>query len=90
MSWIPLNRFCPVVAELAFLRDAMASPHISGDGPFTQRCQRFLGGKDGDCAVAEQISERLLSLPFYKDLHQEDQERIVPTILGFCSAGGRP
>ncbi len=41
--------------------------------------QRF-GGRPGDCPVTEDISDRLLRLPFYNDLREEDQERVVDAI----------
>ncbi len=47
--------------------------HLSGMG------QRF-GGKAGDCPVTEDISYRLLRLPFYNDLTEADQEDIMRSI----------
>lgn len=44
---------------------------------------RKLGGKDGDCVVTEDISDRLLRLPFYNDLTLEDQARVVASIHDF-------
>ena len=44
---------------------------------------RKLGGKDGDCIVTEDISDRLLRLPFYNDLTLEDQARVVASIHDF-------
>lgn len=44
--------------------------------------QRF-GGRPGDCPVAEDISERLLRLPFYNDLTDKEQERVVSAITEF-------
>jgi dTDP-4-amino-4,6-dideoxygalactose transaminase len=44
--------------------------------------QKF-GGKEGDCPVTEQVSERLLRLPFYNGLTQADQEKIVESIRNF-------
>lgn len=38
---------------------------------------RKLGGKPGDCPVTEDISDRLLRLPFYYELTEEDQGRVV-------------
>jgi dTDP-4-amino-4,6-dideoxygalactose transaminase len=39
------------------------------------------GSRIGDCPVAEATSDRLVRLPFYNDLAEADQERIVRTIL---------
>jgi dTDP-4-amino-4,6-dideoxygalactose transaminase len=41
---------------------------------------RRLGGKEGDCPVTEQVSDRLLRLPFYSELIESDQARIVEAI----------
>jgi dTDP-4-amino-4,6-dideoxygalactose transaminase len=50
--------------------------HSSGMG-------RKFGGKVGDCPVTEQISDRLLRLPFYNDLSEDDQSLIIETNCGF-------
>lgn len=44
--------------------------------------QRF-GGKVGDCPVTEDVSDRLLRLPFYNDLTDQDQARVVGSIQEF-------
>ena len=44
---------------------------------------RKLGGRPGDCPVTEDVSDRLLRLPFYKDLTEEDQARVVDAVLAF-------
>jgi len=36
-----------------------------------------LGGKEGDCPVTESISDRLVRLPFYNELTESEQARIV-------------
>jgi dTDP-4-amino-4,6-dideoxygalactose transaminase len=41
--------------------------------------QRF-GGKEADCPVTEDVSDRLLRLPFYNDLTGADQVRVVTAI----------
>ena len=46
--------------------------------------QQF-GGRKGDCPVTESVSDRLLRLPFYCDLDESDQERIVATTMSFQS-----
>jgi dTDP-4-amino-4,6-dideoxygalactose transaminase len=45
--------------------------------------QRY-GGKPGDCPVTEDVSDRLLRLPFYNNLAEDDQERVVNSILSFA------
>ena len=41
---------------------------------------RRFGGKPGDCPVTEDVSDRLLRLPFYNDLSQADQQSVVEAI----------
>ena len=41
---------------------------------------RQFGGKEGDCPVTEDASNRLLRLPFYNELTEQDQARIVTAI----------
>jgi dTDP-4-amino-4,6-dideoxygalactose transaminase len=44
--------------------------------------QKF-GGKEGDCPVTEDVSDRLLRLPFYNDLTEVDLARVVAAICEF-------
>lgn len=44
---------------------------------------RQFGGREGDCPVTEDVSDRLLRLPFYNDLSEEDQSKVVEAILEF-------
>jgi dTDP-4-amino-4,6-dideoxygalactose transaminase len=44
--------------------------------------QKF-GGKEGDCPVTEDVSERLVRLPFYNDLTEADLTRVVAAICEF-------
>jgi dTDP-4-amino-4,6-dideoxygalactose transaminase len=44
---------------------------------------RSFGGKPGDCPVTEDVSDRLLRLPFYGDLTEGDQSRVVEAIKEF-------
>jgi dTDP-4-amino-4,6-dideoxygalactose transaminase len=50
--------------------------HISDMG-------RQFGGKPGDCPVTEDVSDRLLRLPFFYDLSEEDQTLVVDAIYHF-------
>lgn len=50
--------------------------HLSNMG------QRF-GGKTGDCPVTESVSDRLVRLPFFNDLTEEDQSKVVDRITEF-------
>ena len=44
---------------------------------------RKFGGRPGQCPVTERVSARLLRLPFYNDLSEEDQQRVVEAVLEF-------
>ncbi len=44
--------------------------------------QKF-GGKIGDCPVTEDVSDRLLRLPFFNDLTESDQAYVVEAIRSF-------
>jgi len=41
---------------------------------------RRFGGKPGDCPVTEDVSDRLLRLPFYNELTEADQARIIAAL----------
>jgi dTDP-4-amino-4,6-dideoxygalactose transaminase len=41
------------------------------------------GGRPGDCPVAEDVSDRLLRLPFYNELSQADQDLVIEAIGEF-------
>jgi len=43
---------------------------------------RKSGGKPGDCPVTEDISDRMLRLPFYNSLNRADQDKVIETITG--------
>jgi dTDP-4-amino-4,6-dideoxygalactose transaminase len=44
---------------------------------------RSLGGRPGACPVTEDVSDRLLRLPFFYNLSDEDQERAIAATLAF-------
>jgi dTDP-4-amino-4,6-dideoxygalactose transaminase len=44
--------------------------------------QKF-GGKAGDCPITEDISDRLVRLPFHNGLSSSEQELTIEAILGF-------
>ena len=46
---------------------------------------RRFGYQDGDCPVTEDVSGRLLRLPFHNRLTREDQDRVIAAISEFCS-----
>lgn len=44
---------------------------------------RTFGGKPGDCPVTEDVSDRLVRLPFYYALSETEQQSIIETIRQF-------
>jgi dTDP-4-amino-4,6-dideoxygalactose transaminase len=44
---------------------------------------RRWGGKEGDCPVTECVSDRVIRLPFYNELSEDDQARVVAAVLEF-------
>lgn len=47
---------------------------------------RRFGGRDGACPVSEEISERIVRLPFYNDLSDADLARVVDAATAFAPA----
>ena len=41
------------------------------------------GGKEGDCPVTECVSDRVIRLPFYNELNEADQDRVVAAVVEF-------
>jgi dTDP-4-amino-4,6-dideoxygalactose transaminase len=44
---------------------------------------RQFGGKKGDCPVTEEVSDRLVRLPFYNDLTEAEQMRVLAALQDF-------
>jgi dTDP-4-amino-4,6-dideoxygalactose transaminase len=94
---IPFNRLSLVGREIEYLQAAIASGHVSGDGPFTKRCHQFLESKLGiskallttSCTHALEMAALLLDI-------QPGDEVIVPdftfvsTVNAFVLRGARP
>ncbi len=41
------------------------------------------GGREGDCPITEQVSDRLLRLPFYTNMTEEDQMQVIKALKEF-------
>lgn len=53
----------------------------------TSRYGQRLGGYSGQCPITEDISNRLLRLPFFNDFRSQEQERVIDCIRKFsCDA----
>ncbi len=48
-----------------------------------QECFAELGGKRGDCPVAEQLAQEVLSIPIYAELTSEMRQEVAGAIAGF-------
>jgi len=48
----------------------------------SEYAQRW-GGKAGDCPVTEDVSDRLLRLPFFTGMSADDQARVIDAIIEF-------
>lgn len=44
---------------------------------------QMFGGKRGDCPITEYISDRLVRLPFYNGLSEDNQKRVIDAICNF-------
>jgi dTDP-4-amino-4,6-dideoxygalactose transaminase len=44
---------------------------------------RKFGGELGDCPVTESVSDRLIRLPFYNDMSEDDQALVIDSIRNF-------
>jgi dTDP-4-amino-4,6-dideoxygalactose transaminase len=47
------------------------------------RMGRLFGGREGDCPVTESVSDRLVRLPFFNDLTEPDQSRVIDRVTKF-------
>jgi dTDP-4-amino-4,6-dideoxygalactose transaminase len=47
------------------------------------RMGRGYGGRQGDCPVTEDISERLLRLPFYTSMRTSTQDTVIQALMDF-------
>lgn len=97
MNRVPFNRASFAGNELTYLSTAIANGHVSGNGPFTKRAERWLEARTGaprallttSCTHALEMTARLLDL-------EPGDEVIVPsftftsTATAFALHGGRP
>jgi dTDP-4-amino-4,6-dideoxygalactose transaminase len=44
---------------------------------------RRFGGREGDCPVTENISGRLLRLPFFNNLTDAEQDEVIAAVKSF-------
>jgi dTDP-4-amino-4,6-dideoxygalactose transaminase len=44
---------------------------------------RKFGGREGQCPITEQVSDRLLRLPLYCGLKESEQSEVIDAVLSF-------
>lgn len=94
---IPFNRPLMLGAELQYIREAHANLHLSGDGPFTKRCNAWLEQRIGcDTALLTQSCTAALEMAALLIDIQPGDEVIMPsftfvsTANAFALRGGIP
>src|SRR5438094_6678565 len=94
---IPFNKPCVVGKEFEYIQQAAENLHLSGDGPFTKKCEEFIEQELGvprvllttSCTHALEMAALLLNI-------QAGDEVIVPsftfvsTVNAFILRGARP
>lgn len=94
---IPFNRPYMVGTELEYIRETHSNQHLSGDGPFTQRCHRWLENEAGcDTALLTQSCTAALEMAALLIDISPGDEVIMPsftfvsTANAFALRGGVP
>lgn len=88
MTQIPFNRSHVTGQEVDYLRQVIESNHLAGDGPFTQRCSRWLEDRTGtakallttSCTAALEMAVTLAGI-------QAGDEVIMPSFTFPSTAG---
>jgi dTDP-4-amino-4,6-dideoxygalactose transaminase len=70
MTEIPFNRPFTTGREFIYVREAIENGHLSGNGPFTERCNRWLEQRVGSeqallthsCTAALEMAAMLLDI----------------------------
>jgi dTDP-4-amino-4,6-dideoxygalactose transaminase len=94
---VDFNHPAPVGNELEYIRQAIESAHISGDGPFTRKCHTLLEGQLGvpkallttSCTHALEMSAILLDIQPADEVIFPDFT-FVSTVNAFVLRGARP
>jgi dTDP-4-amino-4,6-dideoxygalactose transaminase len=84
---IPLNKPCLAGNELRYINQAVKNGHISGNGPFTKKCQKFFEEKYGfrKCLLTTSCTDALEMAAILLDIKEGD-EVIMPSFTFVSSA----
>jgi dTDP-4-amino-4,6-dideoxygalactose transaminase len=94
---VDFNRPSPVGKELEYIAEAIASGHISGDGPFTKKCHAFLEQELGvkKALLTTSCTHALEMMAILLDIQPGDEVIIpdftfVSTVNAFVLRGAKP
>lgn len=98
---IPFNPPALEGSELEYVRQTVESGHTSSAGPFSERASplhksdagRKVSVGESDGHVTDDMSGRLLRLPFSDHLTDRDSDRVVASLVSALErnpSGGRP
>ncbi len=94
---IPFNRACLVGKELVYVAQAILNGHISGDGPFTKKCQAMLEAELGVCKtlLTSSCTDALEMAALLLEIEPGDEVILpsftfVSTANAFVMFGARP
>ena len=73
--YLPLNKS----AYALQMSNPPANPYVVTGG----ESLRFDKWQMMDCPVAEDVSDRIVRLPFYTSMTEEEQERVIQAVLEF-------
>ena len=74
---IPLNKPCLAGRELLYLANAIMRGHPALE------MGREIGGRDGQCLIAESNNDQLVRLPFFNDRAESEQGAVLDAALSF-------
>ena len=88
---VPFNKPPYIGKELEYVREAVEVNHtISGDGPFTKRCNEWMEQRFGRFNGADEWttreSDRLTRLPMHYGMTPEDVAEVVAAVQSFFDA----
>jgi dTDP-4-amino-4,6-dideoxygalactose transaminase len=89
MFYMLLPSFAERTAFIAHLKAADISATFHYVPLHTSPMGRTFGGREGLCPVTEDIAERLVRLPFFADLSEAQQDRVIDQVMRFKPGAAR-